>query len=168
MASDLPDPEHLDWLVQHRTANQSTAAKLYRLFREYRPIIGESPFANEAQLLVSVAFSLWRSAFLSDKTGRLSDAVKDAEWFLGEMLLTNAIAFVQDKKAKDWTFNYYIGSARGYLEIYARDNSSDFALGNLSAKAPKERWEIAYNAFKRAVEHFSLRLKAEAKKRAKS
>jgi hypothetical protein len=164
MAEELPDPEHLEWLVENRAANQRTSAKLYRLFKEYPKQVSNRPFASQAQALVAIGFSLWRSAFLSDKTGLLSDTNEDAEWFLGELLLTNNIAFPQDRKAKDWTFNYYAANAKFRLEIYAANYPGDFELGQVTAKSPKDRWKNLQHEFERAVEHFRLQLKTAAEK----
>jgi len=57
----------------------------------------------EAKTLVSIGFSLWRAAFLADKSGDLKETNEHATYFLGEMLETNAIAFTQDRKARGFT-----------------------------------------------------------------
>lgn len=115
-----PDPTHIDWLVENRAENQRVSAKLYSLLRSYPAQVSEKDFGLEAQILVGVAFSLWRSAFLSDKTGFREEARMGAELFLEEMLLNNAIAYTQDRKSKDWTFTYYANNARYRLLDYWR------------------------------------------------
>lgn len=85
------DPQHADWLVKHRAATQHTSAKLYRLLREHPDRLED--FSAAIQLLVSISFSLWRSAFLSDKTGYMEDTNNSAVKFMSEMLENNAIAY---------------------------------------------------------------------------
>src|SRR6266516_4278201 len=105
MPKEKPDPDHLTWLVENRAANQRVSAKLYRLLRAFPDQARVKSFGVEAQMLISVSFSLWRSAFLSDKTGKFKDTHQGAELFLEEMLMNNAIAYSQDRQSKDWTFN---------------------------------------------------------------
>jgi hypothetical protein len=160
MPEQLPDPKHLDWLVEHHAKNQRTSATLHRLLREHPKQVKRRPLAPQARLLIGVSFSLWRAAFLSDKTSLLSDGDKDAEWFLGELIVPNAIAFVEGKKAKEWTFNYYAENARFRLEMYAQNYLDDVILGPLLAMNPKDEWERLHDAFEKAVKHFGQQLGA--------
>ncbi|HTB81669.1 MAG TPA: hypothetical protein VK717_12360 [Opitutaceae bacterium] len=161
-----PDPTHLEWLVENRAANQLVSVKLYKSLNEHPDQFKNKEFGIDAQMLIAVSFSLWRSAFLSDKTGYLEDTNEGAEWFLGEMLLNNAITYVQDRKAKDWTFNYYASNARYRLDEYS-ERHPDFDIDQFfvpkQKRTPKIRWKNLHNAFEKAVEHFGGRLKRAAK-----
>jgi len=161
---EKPDPEHLTWLVKSRAVNQGVSAKLYGLIRGYPEQFGDkNKFGSDGQMLIAISFSLWRSLFLSDKTGYFEDTNKDAEYFLGEMLLNNAINFSQDRTARNWTFNYYAANAKFRLELYAKKHPDDFDLGRLTAPNPKARWEKLHDAFEVSVEHFGKRLEQASK-----
>jgi hypothetical protein len=160
------DPEHLRWLVENRARTQSTSVKLFKLLRENPRLLGKGGFPFEARMLVGISFSLWRSAFLSDKTGYLEDTNQSAEKFLGEMLLTNAIAFSQERTTKDWTFNYYAENARYRLEELREqwEGLERPLLPPKGSQSPKLRWDYLQEGFDEAVEHFSALIKAERKK----
>ena len=118
----------------------------------------------QAKTLVSIGFSLWRAAFLADKSGELEETNEHATYFLGEMLETNAITFTQDKKARGFTFNYYLANVRFRLAEFKGDNS-DFEVdqhllkrGKLKKMKPTERWRAYQKAFEKAVNHFEARL----------
>ena len=159
------DPEHAEWLAQHRGNNQVISAKLYRLLKTYRDHVDD--FGYETELLVAVAFSLWRSAFLSDKSGYRSETTKKAVSFLAELLQNNAIVFSSERSANDWAFNYFATNAKWRLEAL-QDQWSEFDIGPLAppkkqAHVPKDRWECLHEAFCMAVNHFEDLL-IEAKK----
>ena len=161
MSKEKPDPDHLAWLVEHRAANQRVSVKLYQLLREFPNQAKEKPFKAEVPMLISVSFSLWRSAFLSDKTGKPGDTYASAELFLEEMLMNNAIAYPQDRQSKDWTFNYYATNARYRIEDYC-DRYPRIKIGPLVYHAPKGRWELLQAAFEKLVNHFEKRLRQAA------
>lgn len=158
----LPSPTHLAWLVESRKQNQEVSAHLYTLLTpkcwQYRKL------GYEAKTLVSIGFSLWRAAFLADKTGDLNETNEHSVYFLGEMLETNAINFAQDKKARGFTFNYYLANVRFRLKEFKDDNPSfniDARLtkkGGLMKLKPAERWRAYQEAFNDAVAYFEKRL----------
>src|SRR5439155_22339312 len=108
----------------------------------------------QAKTLVRIGFALWRAAFLEDKSGELKETNEHATYFLGEMLETNAINFQQDKKAKGFTFNYYLADVRFRLAEFKKDNPDfqvdEFLLkrGKLNTFKPTERWRSFQQAFK--------------------
>ena len=159
-----PTPTHLDWSVESRVLNQRASVKLYKLISSAQ-CWSRSDLGYDAKTLISIGFSLWRAAFLADKSGFRKDTNRDATWFLGEMLETNAIAFVQDKKAKNFTFNYYLANVRFRLAEYKADHRTFNVDERLleKGKAPKDprtRWRAYQAAFGNAVDHFERRLKA--------
>ncbi len=118
----------------------------------------------EAKTLVSIGFSLWRAAFLADKSGEREETDDHATYFLGEMLETNAINFLQDKNARGFTFNYYLANVRFRLAEY-KDSNPDFEVEQrllirekLNKMKTTERWRAYQNAFQDAVNHFEARL----------
>lgn len=165
MERETPEPEYLKWLVDIRSRNQLASAKLYKLLKDHpnqtKKFRGSMRY--DAQTLVAIAFSLWRSAFLSGRSNSGTETAHHAEMFLGEMLETNAINFPQDKNSRNWTFNYYTANARNRLLEYAEDNPSfDVDKSKLergSTLSPKARWVLFQDVFDEAVEHFAGRLK---------
>jgi hypothetical protein len=158
-----PDPKHLKWLVESRKQNQEASARLYELMTP--KCWKNAKLGYEAKTLVSIGFSLWRAAFLADKSGDLKETNEHATYFLGEMLETNAIAFTQDKKARGFTFNYYLANVRFRLAEFKKDNP-DFEIdqrllkrGKLRSMHPMKRWRAFQQAFEDAVNHFEDRLK---------
>jgi hypothetical protein len=161
-AKPRPEPEHLDWLVANRAANQRASAKLYRLLRECSTEARNKSFGGEAQMLISISFSLWRSAFLSDKTGKFKDTHQGAELFLEEMLMNNAIAYSQDRGSKDWTFNYYASNASYRIHDYCKKYRR-IKIGPLRSSIPKQRWERLETALEKLIDHFGKRLRKAAR-----
>jgi hypothetical protein len=159
---DNPNPTHLKWLVESRRRNQEVCARLYGLLTP--KCWKNSDLGYDAKTLVSIGFSLWRAAFLADKSGQLRETNEHAIYFLGEMLETNAITFTQDKKAKGFTFNYYLANVRFRLSEYKKDNENFevdpnlLERGKLRSLRPAARWRAFQQAFEDAVSHFETRL----------
>src|SRR6266436_4940320 len=99
--------EHLEWAVESRARNQRCAVRLLRLFMEYEEQWKTQRWARAAQDLLSVSFSLWRAAFLADKTAKRAAVFSHATDFLEKIIEDNAISYLQDRKCNEWTFNYY-------------------------------------------------------------
>src|SRR5437016_2431678 len=104
--------EHAEWLVESRCETQRSEIRLFRLLTGYPGWLENEALAEEAHTLIAISFSLWRSAFLADKTMPWKDTNVAAITFLGEVIQNNAIAYLQDRTSKDWTFNYYASNAR--------------------------------------------------------
>ena len=157
-----PDPKHLKWLIESRKQNQEASARLYELMTP--KCWKNAKLGYEAKTRVSIGFSLWRAAFLADKSGDLKETNEHAIYFLGEMLDTNAINVPQDKRARGFTFNYYLANVRFRLAEFKADNP-DFEVdqrllkrGKLKKMKPTDRWRAFQQAFKDAVNHFEARL----------
>jgi hypothetical protein len=106
-----PTPAHLEWVIEGRAKNQRAALDLYDMVKNHTPKIRKLNLSDDVQDLAAIAFSLWRAVFLADRKGKIEAKLADAEYFLGKMLTDNAIAFTQDRTAREWTFNYYIDNA---------------------------------------------------------
>jgi hypothetical protein len=74
--------KHLSWAVESRAKNQRSAVKLYRLFSEHEEHWKSKSMSVAAQSLLSVSFSLWRAAFLADKTAKRAAVFSHAKIFL--------------------------------------------------------------------------------------
>lgn len=161
---DTLTPEHLKWVVDSRYANQRAAVRLFNLFETHLTKVRSKRFSTISQRMVSVCFSLWRAAFLSDKTGKRSAVVDDAKAFLGKMLTDNAITYPQDRSTREWTFNYYIANAESVLlklsanwkEI--QDKISEPRKRSKTKTVSMTRWNRYHDAFIIAMDRFEQAL----------
>src|SRR5437868_5910672 len=94
---------HLKWLIESRADNQRAALQLYEALTKHP----DSERNRTAQTIIAIGFSLWRAAFLADRTGRSSERSEPAASVLLRMLADNAIGYAQDRESREWTFNYY-------------------------------------------------------------
>lgn len=163
--TDNLEYEHLQWLVNSRTANQKSALSLHLVLEENSQAIKKSKeLSTKAQILVAVCFSLWRAAFLADKTGIREAVLQDARAFLGKMLTDNAITYPQDRASREWTFNYYMNSAKDSLLNLADEWPAIEHTLSASRKASKgttvssRRWDRHQAAFEIAVSAFENEL----------
>jgi hypothetical protein len=156
---ETPSPEHLKWVIEGRAKNQTASLNLYALMLDYKEQIRKKKLATAAQDLAAVCFSLWRAVFLADRTGKLQAKMMDVENFVAKMLTDNAIAFAQDRSAREWTFNYYIDNALFRLEKL-QEYWPDLKKMSLkpSNRTPRKRWDRLQIAFERAVRLFEKEL----------
>ncbi len=106
-------------MIPARSRNQHATLKLYELFRDHAAFLStafprpsaERQLAPHGFDLISVAYSLWRAAFLADGTANRAEQIEGATEFLEKLVGDNAIAYVQEKAAREWSYYYYIYSA---------------------------------------------------------
>lgn len=167
---DFPDHAHIDWLIRSREANQRASLQLHKLIDAH--LIGSKPvksLSTKAQVLTAVCFSLWRAAFLADKTGVHEATIKHAHEFLGKMLTDNAITYPQDRASREWTFNYYMEAAKSGLLILAKtwaDVGDTLSAKKKVAKgttAPSRRWDRHQTALEVALKRFQSELEKSAR-----
>lgn len=147
MVNSADKLEHLEWAIERRAANQRSCLKLLKLFVEHPQIWKTKRFSFAAQDLVAVGFSLWRAAFLAERTGKREAVFGDAKEFLGRMIEDNSIAYPQDKLLREWTFNYYTRSARFTLQNLADgwpEAVEEYATGT---RTPTDRWDYCQGLF---------------------
>lgn len=156
--------EHLGWLVQSRTRNQTACLSLYTLFERHPGLVKNTEFRAASQTLVSIGFSLWRAAFLADKTGSREAVFEDAKSFLARILTDNAINYPKDCSSREWTFNYYMTNANnGLLRLCDKWPEVNATLSkhekvNKGTRNPHRRWNRHQNAFETAISSFETEL----------
>jgi hypothetical protein len=149
---------HLQWLVNSRAANQQAAIKILDLLQRHLARMHEKTLTESAHSLVAVCFSMWRAAFLADKTGMREAVIEDAIVFLGKMITDNAITYAQDRSSREWTFNYYMNCARDGLLFLARrwpaiDKSLNRRRGIPKGSTREERrWDRHHAALETAIQ----------------
>jgi hypothetical protein len=157
------DQEHLDWLVKSRSATQSVAVKLHGLLEANKERFkGNKKNMVIARQLIAASFSLWRAVFLSNKTAGYEPALVDGIEFLKTMIEDNAIGYTQDKKYRNWTFDYYVRNAGYHLRELSRESPDvlEEQRTKHKGKNPKTHWETFQSAFTLAVDNFQARLMA--------
>jgi hypothetical protein len=166
MTETKPDLAQIKWAVESRTRNQKSIIRLLELFDKYEGPWKSKKYSRVAQDLASVAFSLWRAAFLADKSTKRSDVFAKAHAFLTRVVEENAIGFPQDKQWRDWTFNYYSRAAQCSLEHLAATSSGVGPKFVKKTRSPAERWDYCQDRLEEAITKFAEALaKPEAKKR---
>ncbi len=160
--------EHLKWLVRSRSANQKATLALYLAIETNQASIERNiAYAELAQELAAVVFSLWRAVFLSDLTEDVENQMIDVRRFLAALISHNAIAYQQDRNSREWTFQYYLTNARERLLAIAARRALpilDVNEVNLEASSAKEDWEIAQRALSRAVGRFAKAIQARRRR----
>ena len=161
MKAETLDHTHLEWLIRSRESNQQSTLQLHKLIHaHFEKIKGKKTLSVKAQALATVCFSLWRAAFLADKTGTHAATVRDVQAFLGKMLTDNAITYPQDRASREWTFNYSVEAARNGLLALAKhwpEVSSTLSVVKKITKgttAAGRRWDRHQAALQVALEHF--------------
>ena|ERR1700733_2341009 len=139
----LSDP--LEWAIDRRAHIQRFLLELHRFLKRY----SEFPEAeNEVWLqmlrMVDIAFSLWRSAFLSDVKRERSLVFAHTKEFVQKVLEHNAISFADDHRMCELTVGYYNSNARYRLErMYGGDPQllqlSEVAAIELTAQRKQPR-----------------------------
>jgi hypothetical protein len=159
-------PAHLEWLIQSRMRNQNACLRLFNTFEKYPEQAKSQAFRAHSQTLVAVGFSLWRAAFLADKTGDREAVFADARTFLAKLLTDNAINYPQDRGSREWTFNYYMTNANDALLKLADRWGNVTAVLSKHEKVTKgttnsrRRWNRHQNAFEAALDAYERDLVA--------
>jgi hypothetical protein len=154
MTHDTEKLKHLEWAIESRNKNQRCALRLLRLFTEYEEKWKTQKFARAAQDLLSASFSLWRAAFLADKTGQRTRVFADGKEFLEKIIEDNAISYPQDRRCKEWTFNYYTRNARSALQVLGKYWSDQVPAYEGKTRTPRARWEYCQELLDTAVTRF--------------
>lgn len=152
---------HLEWAINSRAENQRHSLALLKLLEEHSDKWKSKRMSRAAQKLVAIAFSLWRAAFLADKTAKREAVFTHAKDFLRQVIEDNTISYLADRKAKEWTFNYYVDNARFSLEELAKRWSEIVPLWQPATRAPTVRWEYANSLLNTAVQNFKKRFEKE-------
>jgi hypothetical protein len=162
---DTPDHAHLEWLIRSRAANQRATLLLHELIEShFEKIKKDKKSSVKAQVIAAVCFSLWRAAFLADKTGTHEAWLRDVQAFLGKLLTDNAINYPQDRASRDWTFNYYANCARDGLLMLSKawpgvgETLSAVKKVTKGTTAPGRRWDRHQAAVEVALAEFQTEL----------
>jgi len=151
--------------------NQNACLKLFNIFEKYSEEAKAKEFRAASQTLVAVGFSLWRAAFLADKTGQREAVFADARAFLAQLLTNNTINYPQDRASREWTFNYYMTNANdALLRLSGRWSVITTVLSKYERVTKgttnsRRRWNRHQNAFETALDAYEQDLVSAAKAR---
>ncbi len=157
---DQAKREHLEWSIRSRARNQACSFRLAVLFADHSKVWQTKSYSRAAQDLTAVSFSLWRAAFLADKTGKRVAVFAEARKFLERVIEDNAISYPNDKAGREWTFNYYTGNARAGLESLHEKWSGLVPAYIRKTRNSTERWDHCQDLFEAAVDGFEKQLAA--------
>ncbi len=150
--------DHYEWAIERRYRNQLCSLRLLRLFEMHEKVWVGLKYSRAAQDLLSVAFSLWRAAFLAEKDSARAKVFADGKTFLEAIIQSNAIGYVQDYKSREWTFNYYTRNAR-----YALQNLNKFWVEVAppyegKKRTATDRWDYCHELLDQMVANFDQHL----------
>jgi hypothetical protein len=115
--SELIPTENVKWAIGARHRSQKLLLALSTFDDNSCDGRAESPEAELFSILVAVAYSLWRAAFLADAPTRTwPQALSDARKLLQNVLRTNTITFVTEHNLQGWTAGFYLKNAKLRLE----------------------------------------------------
>jgi hypothetical protein len=168
MAETPKNIAHLKWAIESRARNQICALRLLTLFGKYESTWNSKKYARAAQDLVAVSFSLWRAAFLADKTSKRAAVFAHGRAFLKHVIEDNAISYLLDKNSREWTFNYYTRNARFSLKQLASSWKGVAAEFVDKTREPPKRWDYCQSLLDQAVANFETLLSEKDARRAAS
>lgn len=166
------DPLRGQWAIEARARSQRLMLALYKfgLARGYDVAVGREGPADLSSsvyaMLVSVSFSLWRAAFLTEMRPRtLSEALRDAHELLENVLKSNAVLVTTEQTLQGWTGGYYLSNIRLRLrdilerEVLAhrvgREELEVVAAIELVLGNPTETWNRLYEVAERVLERLT-------------
>lgn len=158
MTEKTPNLPQIKWAIESRTRNQTSIIRLLELFDKYETRWKSKKYSRAAQDLASAAFSLWRAAFLADKSSKRSDVFAKGKAFLTRVVEENAIGFPQDKEWRDWTFNYYSRNAQYSLQHLARTWNDVAPVFVNQTRSPSQRWDYCQDLLDKAIKGFGTTL----------
>jgi hypothetical protein len=116
--------------------------------------------------MVDVAFSLWRSAFLTNVARDRTKIYLHMKEFLQKVVETNAITFADDYKLCELTVGYYNNNARYRIERMYEHNAVLLTIPevqkvadlrkakDLAAEKQSVLWDTYYSALMACFRHF--------------
>lgn len=161
----MTEKDHLEWLVEQRCSIQRATLQLLGLLRDQATRLAEN--AEDlwvAHMLIGVAFSLWRAAFLGDVTLSTEAIATNAETFLETVIRDNAIGYTQDRNAREWTYGYYVNNAKfrlgamvsrkhAFAKILRRYSVEDMHVGLTAGKPARQLWDETFKALDLALDN---------------
>jgi hypothetical protein len=151
-----PKIANVKWLVKYRSANQWQTLRLYEGFRKYDKFLSHPDnivFLHQGFALVSAAFALWRAVFLTRQKAGAEPHVTDATSFLELLVEDNMIGYPQDKKTREFTFVFYLNTARLHLE------EADASLRGLFTMPGRAGWVELHERLAGRVKRWRTELK---------
>jgi len=137
----------------NRSRNQQATLELYLLLEAHQNRLEESVlYYSIFERIAAIIFSLWRAVFLSDVDATSEAQRDDLKGFLGDLISHNSIQYTTDRRARDWTFDYYLTNARLRLtELVQGDLKAIANLVHRPAASKKQSWEFSEEAVEAAI-----------------
>jgi hypothetical protein len=168
-ASTTDNMENIQWQITARKRIQELMLRQYR-FLENHPGLPKDQDFYQMVRSVQIAYSLWRSAFLTDVLNDRNLILQKSKEFLGKILINNAIGFQDEFGNRDLTVAYYNNNAKYRLErdsFYDPNLAKEHEFVNLNQirvdddterRKQKEIWELCFDALKKGFDVLESRV----------
>lgn len=122
----------LEWQIHRRGLIQRLLFDLLAFLKEHKefPLEGDNAWYPMTRM-VNAAFSLWRSAFLTDVKRERQRIYEHTIEFIEKVLTSNAITFADDHRLCELSIGYYNSNARYRLERMYRYNEDLLQIPSL-------------------------------------
>jgi len=163
--------KNIRWQIRARKQIQELMLRQWSLLEaENDSILKNRQYFYQMTRMVQTAFSLWRSAFLTNVESDHAEILKHQREFLERTLTTNAIGFSEEFGRSDFTVAYYNNNAKYRLERECKydkelKHTSEFQklleIGKNDDENPREQvviWDICFDALNTCFSKFEERL----------
>jgi hypothetical protein len=133
VAKQLPEfATQIEWQIDRRARIQRLLFDLLSFLKEHSefPQEGDNAWYPMTRM-VNAAFSLWRSAFLTDVKRERRRIYEHTIEFIEKVLTSNAITFADDHRLCELSVGYYNSNARYRIERMYRYNEDLLQLPSI-------------------------------------
>jgi hypothetical protein len=125
-----------EWQIDRRYRIQNFVYLLYKFLDDHSEFHSDGDDEWHQMLrMADIAFSLWRSAFLTDVASNRKFIYEHTKKFLQKVVETNAITFADDYLLSEMTVSYYNNNARYRIERMYEWNSALLKMPAVQAVA---------------------------------
>jgi hypothetical protein len=162
----------IQWQIGARKQISQLMLRQWNLLKEKQHFTDKQDFYQMARM-TQTAFSLWRSAFLTNVRNTEGDILQKSKEFLERILVTNAVGFSDELGNRDLTAAYYNNNAKYRLERECKyhpelKDEAEFKElleirkdDDTAQREQKEIWDICYRALDKCLSKFEDRVKQQ-------
>jgi hypothetical protein len=170
----------LEWQIDRRAKIQGLLFEMHAFLERHAEFPNDETdpdYWHAMKRMVAIAFSLWRSAFLTNGSGDRKKIYKNTKDFIYKVLTHNAITFADDHSLSELTISYYNNNARYRLERMFLHNEDLLQIPSLQRidylrqegkvdlekMKPDELWDDLYQALIDCFDRFEEDWRAKAR-----
>jgi hypothetical protein len=164
--------KNIRWQIRAREQIQELMLRQWALLNENHHFTSRQDFYQIVRM-TQTAFSLWRSAFLTNVRNNENEILQKSKENLERILTTNAIGFSDEFGNRDLTVAYYNNNAKYRLERECDyhpelKNEGEFKElleiredDDTKRRSQKKIWNICYHALNKCLSKFEDRVKQQ-------